>query len=91
MSYRIQVDPEAGQVLRTLRAHVVQHLGRLLAELAELISAGPPALALSRAGEGNVALLEVDEYVLCYEVDRAGQTLKVRSVQPRPLGQAAPA
>ncbi len=81
MSYRIQVDPEAGQVLRTLRAHVVQHLGHLLAELAELFSTGQGA----RSGDGNVALLEVDDYILFYEVNRADETLNVRSVQPRPL------
>lgn len=90
MSYRIQVDPEAGQVLRTLRAHVVQHLGRLLAELAELISSASAQPTFAR--EGNVALLEVDDYVLFYEVDCAERTLNVRSVQPRELrNMAAPA
>jgi mRNA-degrading endonuclease RelE of RelBE toxin-antitoxin system len=90
MSYRIQVDPEAGQVLRTLRAHVVQHLGHLLAEVADLFSTGQgaPALAVARSGDGQVALLEVDDYVLCYEVNRAEQTVNVRSVQPRPRAPA---
>lgn len=87
MSYRIQVDPEAGQVLRTLRAHVVQRLGHLLAELAELTSVGQPAPA--RSGDGSVALLEADDYVLFYEVNRAEQTLNVRSVQLRAIGLPA--
>jgi len=33
MSYRIQVRPEAGALLRTLAPHVVLRLGRALAEL----------------------------------------------------------
>ncbi len=88
MSYRIQVDPEAAQVLRTLRAHVVQLLGHRLAELAELISTAQP----TPAREDNITLLEVEDYVLSYEVDCAEHTLKVRSVQPRaPANLAAPA
>ncbi len=87
MSYRIEVDPEAGQVLRTLRAHVVQRLGHLLAELAELISAGQPAPA--RLEDGTVALLEADDYVLFYEVNPLEQTLNVRSIQLRALGAPA--
>ena len=85
MSYRILVDPEAGEVLRTLRSHVVQQVGRLLAELAELVSAGP----LARPGESDVAQLEVDDCVLFYQVDRDQLTLNVRSVQPRSLEAAA--
>lgn len=83
MSYRIQVDPEASEALRTLRAHVVQQVGRLLGELAELVSAGP------FPRESDLARLEVDDCVLLYQVDRAQRTLNVRSVQRRALGETA--
>ena len=40
MSYRIQVDPEAAALLRTLRPHVVARLGRELADLAAILEDG---------------------------------------------------
>ena len=40
MSYRIQIQPEAGTLLRTLAPHTVLRLGRALAELADSIEAG---------------------------------------------------
>ena len=43
MSYRIQVHPEAGSLLRTLKPHVVLRLGRALAELAECLTAADEA------------------------------------------------
>lgn len=81
MSYRIEVDPEAGEVLRTLRAHVVQQLGRLLADLAELVSAPQPG--------ARVAKLEMDGCEVLYELDRDQRTLSVRSVRARARDEAA--
>jgi hypothetical protein len=73
MSYRIQVHPDAGLLLRTLKPHVVLRLGRALAELAESISSGG-----SEAEE-----LQVDNCVLRFVVDHAHRLLEVIHVELR--------
>jgi len=72
MSYRIQVHPEAGSLLRTLKPHVVLRLGRALAELAESLTAG------DEIGPGE---LRVDNCVLQLAVDHAHRMLEVIHVE----------
>ena len=80
MSYRIQVNPEAGSLLRTFAPHVVLRLGRALAELAEAIASGEDA-------EENE--LQVDDCVMRFVVDHAEQLLRVVHVEQRaPLAPA---
>jgi len=80
MSYRIQVNPEAGSLLRTFAPHVVLRLGRALAELAEAIASGEDA-------EENE--LHVDDCVMRFVVDHAEQLLRVVHVEQRaPLAPA---
>ena len=80
MSYRIQVHPEAGSLLRTLAPHVVLRLGRALAELAEAIASGEDA-------EENE--LRVDDCVMRFVVDHAERLLRVVHVEQRaPLAPA---
>ena len=80
MSYRIQVNPEAGSLLRTFAPHVVLRLGRALAELAEAIASGEDA-------EENE--LQVDDCVMRFVVDHAERLLRVVHVEQR--GALAPA
>ena len=80
MSYRIQVNPEAGSLLRTFAPHVVLRLGRALAELAEAIASGEDA-------EENE--LQVDDCVMRFVVDHAERLLRVVHVEQR--GTLAPA
>ena len=83
MSYRIQVHPEAGFLLRTLKPHVVLRLGRALAELAESLGAGE---------EAPPAELRVDNCVLQILVDHAHRLLEVIHVeQAEPVAAWAPA
>ena len=72
MSYRIQVHPEAGSLLRTLKPHVVLRLGRALAELAESLTAD------DEAGPGE---LRVDNCVMRFVVDHAHRLLEVIQVE----------
>ena len=72
MSYRIQVHPEAGSLLRTLKPHVVLRLGRALAELAESLTAGEPE------GPGEV---RVDNCVMQFVVDHAHRLLEVIHIE----------
>jgi mRNA-degrading endonuclease RelE of RelBE toxin-antitoxin system len=83
MSYRIVVEPAAGQRLRTFASHVVQRLGRLLAELADLASiAPPPSLVLARNPGPDASLLriEVEDVTAWYRVDKREETLTVVEV-----------
>jgi len=83
MSYRIQVHPEAGSLLRTLKPHVVLRLGRALAELAESLTAGD---------EPGPAELRVDNCVMRFVVDHAHRLLEVIQVeQAEPLAAYAAA
>ncbi len=76
MSYRIQVQPEAGSLLRTLAPHVVLRLGRALAELAESIAAGQDP----ERGE-----LRIEDCVMRLVVDHAERLLRVVQVEQRDL------
>lgn len=79
MSYRIQVHPDAGTLLRTLEPHVVLRLGRALAELAEGISSGAP----------DAEELQVDNCVLRFVIDHAHRLLEVIQIELRePLSAA---
>jgi mRNA-degrading endonuclease RelE of RelBE toxin-antitoxin system len=83
MSYRILVEPAAGQRLRTFASHVVQRLGRLLAELADLASiAPPPSLLFARnpGPEPNLLRMEIDDVTVWYRVDNREETLTVVEV-----------
>jgi len=95
MSYRILVEPTAAQRLRTFSSHVVQRLGRLLAELADLASiAPPPSLMFARnpGPEANLLRVEVEDVTVWYRVDKREETLTVVKVasgaDDRPDAQA---
>jgi hypothetical protein len=75
MSYRIQVHPDAGSLLRTLAPHVVLRLGRALAELAESIASG--------TGDSEATELRVDDCVLSFVVNHAHRLLEVVHVEQR--------
>lgn len=79
MSYRIQVHPEAGSLLRTFAPHVVLRLGRALAEVAEAIANGE---------ESNESELHVEDCVMRFVVDHAERLLRVVHVEQR--GAPAP-
>ena len=80
MSYRIQVHPDAGVLLRTLAPHIVLRLGRALAELAESLAAGEDP------GPGE---LHVDGCVMQFAIDHAHRLLEVVHVEQRePLAAA---
>ena len=74
MSYRIQVRPEAGSLLRTLAPYVVLQLGRALAQLAESLAAGEDP------GPGE---LHVDGCVMQFVIDHAHRLLEVVHVEQR--------
>jgi len=74
MSYRIQVHPEAGSLLRTFAPHVVLRLGRALAELAEAIASGE---------ESDESELRVEDCVMRFVVDHAERLLRVVQVEQR--------
>ena len=74
MSYRIQVRPEAGSLLRTLAPYVVLRLGRALAQLAESLAAGEDP------GPGE---LHVDGCVMQFAIDHAHRLLEVVHVEQR--------
>ena len=83
MSYRILVEPAAAQRLRTFSSHVVQRLGRLLAELADLASiAPPPSLVFARSlgPEANLLRMEIEDVKVWYRVDKREETLTVVEV-----------
>lgn len=81
MSYRIQVDPEAGFLLRTLRPHVVLRLGRALADLAAILEDG-----------GNLESdhLVLDDCAVQLVVNHAHRLLEVVHIEQR-LPQIPPA
>ena len=81
MSYRILVEPSAAQRLRTFSSHIVQRLGRVLAELADLASIAPPqTLAFARSGADAVSRLDLEDATVWYRVDRREETLTVVDV-----------
>ena len=74
MSYRIQVRPEAGALLRTLAPYIVLRLGRALAELADSIGS---------AADAGLHDLRVDNCVVQFVVDHASRLLEVIHVEQR--------
>ena len=83
MSYRILVEPAAAQRLRTFSSHVVQQLGRVLAELADLASiAPPPGLSFARnpGPDRNLLRVEVEDATVWYRIDKREETLTVVEV-----------
>ena len=83
MSYRILVEPGAAQRLRTFSSHVVQRLGRVLAELADLASiAPPPSLVIARHLDPEASLLriEVEDVTVWYRIDKIDETLTIVEV-----------
>src|SRR6266852_1025979 len=90
MSYRILVEPAAAQRLRTFSSHVVQRLGRLLAELADLASIAPPTslmLARNLSPESNLLRIEVEDVTVWYRIDKPQETLTVVEVASGADGQ----
>jgi hypothetical protein len=76
MSYRIQVHPEAGTLLRTLAPHLVLRLGRALAELAEAISVGD---------DPESDELCVEDCAMQFVVDHPERILRVTHLEQREL------
>ena len=74
MSYRIQVQPEAGSLLRTFAPHVVLRLGRALGDL---------AAALADGEQPDGTELHVDDCVMQFVVDPAERLLRVVRVEQR--------
>ncbi|HWE26120.1 MAG TPA: hypothetical protein VG496_19445 [Myxococcales bacterium] len=82
MSYRILVEPAAAQRLRTFSSYLVQRLGRLLADLADLASIAPPAsLSLARNADTDLARIDLEDATVWYRVDRRDETLTLVDVQ----------
>jgi hypothetical protein len=74
MSYRIQVDPEAAALLRTLRPHVVARLGRELAERAAILEDG---------GDLDADEVLVDDCRIQLCVNHADRLLEVIAIEQR--------
>jgi hypothetical protein len=74
MSYRIQIQPEAGTLLRTLPPHTVLRLGRALADLADSIDSGESP---------EESELRVDDCVLQFVVNHAHRLVEVVHVEQR--------
>ena len=79
MSYRIQIQPEAGSLLRTLAPHTVLRLGHALADLADAIASGETPQETE---------LHIDDCVLQFVVNHAHRLVEVVHVEQRE--QAAP-
>jgi mRNA-degrading endonuclease RelE of RelBE toxin-antitoxin system len=80
MSYRIQIQPEAGTLLRTLAPHTVLRLGRALADLADSIAGGESP---------EQSELRVDDCVLQFVVNHAHRLVEVVHVEERKQAEAA--
>jgi mRNA-degrading endonuclease RelE of RelBE toxin-antitoxin system len=92
MSYRILVDPRAANRLRSFPSYVVQRVGTVLAELAELAGvAPPPSLVFARALGPAASLMRVDleDVSLFYRVDKREQSLTVVDVEERGAATSA--
>lgn len=80
MSYRIQIQPEAGTLLRTLAPHTVLRLGRALADLADSIAGGEST---------EQSELRVDDCVLQFVVNHAHRLVEVVHVEQREEAEAS--
>ena len=76
MSYRIQVHPEAGTLLRTLAPHLVLRLGRALAEMAEAISIG---------SDPESDELYVEDCAMQFVVDHSERLVRVTHLEQREM------
>ena len=74
MSYRIQIQPEAGTLLRTLPPHTVLRLGRALADLADSIAGGEST---------EQSELRIDDCVLQFVVNHAHRLVEVVHLEQR--------
>ena len=83
MAYRILVEPAAVRRLQTFLPHVVQGLGRQLAELLEPSTGGELGLA-GPGGSARTVTLELDGVSVLYRIDDRDETLTVLDVQERP-------
>ena len=84
MAYRILIDPAAARRLRTFLPHVVQGLGRQLADLLE-----PDTLAKAGiAGDGRLNIDAPGVSVSC-RMDVRDETLTVLDVEDREGAAAA--
>ena len=82
MSYRILVEPAAAQRLRTFSSYLVQRLGRLLAELADLASVAPPvSLALARGADAKLSRIDLEDVTVSYRIDPREETLTLVDVE----------
>jgi hypothetical protein len=77
MAYRILIEPAAARRLRTFSPHVVQGLGRQLAELLE-----PDLGKASLAGDGPLNIDAPGVIVSC-RMDGRDETLTVLDVEER--------
>ena len=89
MDYRIVVEPAAARRLRTLLPHVVQGLGRHLAELLEAFTWDGSALA--PAGGARTLAIDIDGVCVSCRIDAGDETLTILDVQepPNAVGPAA--
>ncbi len=86
MSYRILVDPRAASRLQGFPSYVVQRIGSVLAELAELAGVvPPPSLVFARAAgpAGNLMRVDLEDVSLYYRIDKREQSLTVVDVEER--------
>jgi mRNA-degrading endonuclease RelE of RelBE toxin-antitoxin system len=86
MSYRILVEPRAAHQLKGFPSYVVQRLGGILAELADLAGvAPPPSLVFTRGlgPGGNLMRVELEDVSLYYCLDKSERTLTVVDVEER--------
>jgi hypothetical protein len=84
MDCRILVAPAAARRLRTLRPHVVQGLGRHLAESLEAFTWDGSGLADSTGG-ARALTIDVDGVSVSCRIDGRDETLTILDVQERPL------
>jgi len=82
MDYRIVVEPAAARRLRTFLPHVVQGLGRHLAELLE--ASAWDGSGLVPAGGARTLAIDVDGVSVSCRIDGRDETLTILDVQERP-------
>jgi len=85
MSYRILIGTGASEAIRTFSAHVVERVGHLLGELAELVELPPPqtlAYARPRSSAGQeLRRVDLGDCALLYSVDVLEKVITVLSIE----------
>ncbi|MFL5453981.1 MAG: hypothetical protein ACJ78V_18840 [Myxococcales bacterium] len=81
MDYRLVVEPAAARRLRTLLPHVVQGIGRHLADLLEASTWEGSGLA--PAGGARTLAIDVDGVTVSCRIDGRDETLTIVDVQER--------